>query len=513
MKQLDKLLIKSFLPPFVVNFLIALFVFIMQTLWLYIDEIMGKGAGLLLLAELIFYLSIRLVPTVLTLAVLIASVMTMGNLAEHYELNSFKSAGVPLLRVMRPLFIFCFGVAIFSFFCSDYFIPKANLKFTSRMYDIRKQKPTLSLEEGIFNSDFAGFVMRIGKKNSDNKTIENVLIYDHTGEDKTKTNQILAKSGEMYTTADRQFMIMNLKDGRQYQEVMPSSKNNKKSYPFVRTSFKEWNKVFDLGQFEMGRSDENLFKNLQSVQRTTQLLQQVDSINQKIEDQNTELSSQAKGFYRYLAISKVKNVTSDSVLKSPNVATNFPAPRGEIPPKFRDFGDSALLAKPFTTLEDLISSMPVYEQKQLFGRAASQARSGKSLAISTIESKDRLKKDLVKFQFELHTKFTWAFVCLLFLFIGAPMGAIVRKGGFGYPILISISFFMLFFMLTVMGKRLADSLAMNVILAAWLPCLVLLPVSIILTIKGMNDSPLFDFAGIFQKIKNIYKNKNKIIAK
>jgi len=171
LKKLDKLLIGSFLPPFIATFFIALFVLVMQTLWVYIDDIAGKGVGFFLLVELVAYMSVSMIPMALPIAVLISSVMVLGNMAEEYELSSIKSAGVSLWRVMNPLMFVVFSVSVLSFFCSNNLIPVSNLKFKSRLYDIRKQKPTLSMEEGMFNDDFQGYSIRIGKKLPDNNSI------------------------------------------------------------------------------------------------------------------------------------------------------------------------------------------------------------------------------------------------------------------------------------------------------------------------------------------------------
>ncbi len=186
-------------------------------IWVYIDDIIGKGAGLLILMEILVYLSMSLIPMALPIAILISSVMVMGNLAERYELSSFKSAGVPLLRIMAPLMVVAGIVAAFSFYCSNYLIPVANLKFKSRLYDIRRQKPTLSLEQGVFNYDFKNYVIHIGDKGEDNKTISDVIIYDHQPINKDRPTLITAKTGEMYTTPDEKFFVMNLFNGTQYQ--------------------------------------------------------------------------------------------------------------------------------------------------------------------------------------------------------------------------------------------------------------------------------------------------------
>ena len=215
MKIIDKFLIKAFIPPFIVSFGIASFVLVMQVLWVYIDEIMGKGLSIFDITELIFYLSMTLVPTALPIAVLIASVMVTGNLAEKYELSSFKSAGVGLVRILMPLLVAVSTITIFSIFVSERVIPWANLKFYSRFYDIRKSKPTLAFQEGIFNDEFQDYTLRIGKKGKDGRSLEDVMIFNNKNVNQ-QTNESISKRGEMYTTADKQYIVMNLYDGVQF---------------------------------------------------------------------------------------------------------------------------------------------------------------------------------------------------------------------------------------------------------------------------------------------------------
>ena len=214
-KKLDGLLVKSFLPPFVVTFFIALFVLVMQTLWLYIDDIAGKGIGFFLMVELVGYMSVSMIPMALPVAVLISSVMVMGNLAERYELSSIKSAGVSLWRTMRPLMVVTLSIGLFSFFCSNYFIPVSNLKFKSRLHDIKNQKPALSMEESLFNQDFQGFSIRLGDKLPDNQTIREVLLYDNTEANKGLLNMVTADSGQMFGSKDGKYFVMPLYNGTQ----------------------------------------------------------------------------------------------------------------------------------------------------------------------------------------------------------------------------------------------------------------------------------------------------------
>ena len=218
MKKIDKLLLNSSLGPFAAAFFIAVFVLVIQIMWLYIDEIAGKGISIFIMLELVGYMSVSVFPMALPIAVLIASVMVMGGLAERYELSSMKSAGIPLIRVMRTLIILAASISVFSYVCSDFLIPIANLKFKSRLFDIRKQKPALAIEAGVFNEDFRQFVIRIGEKDPDGETIESVMIEDQSNLGQVKFSQILADSGQMYTTGDKRFFVMNLFNGTQYQE-------------------------------------------------------------------------------------------------------------------------------------------------------------------------------------------------------------------------------------------------------------------------------------------------------
>lgn len=489
MKKLDKFILSSFVGPFFVTFLIAIFVLMMQYLWVYVDDIIGKGAGLFMLIELISYLTVSLIPMALPIAILISTVMLMGNLAERYELSSMKSAGISLMRVMVPLMGAAGLVALFSFFCSDSLIPVSNLKFKSRLYDIRKQRPTLSIEEGLFNDDFQNFVIRVGKKAADNKTVEEVLIYDHSASNEGRLTQIIADKGKMYTTEAGKYFIMDLFEGTQYFEVKPTYKDTRRSYPFVRTSFKEWSKVFDLGAFEIQRTDEELFKSHHTMLSTSQLAAAVDSIDAEYARRKEDFGNYVNRFFLVIDQPKTpaNTVPKDTVVRNTPAEIVMERPQQQGLTTFDQIKKTDP-ANPKSFLE----SFSVYQQIELMERAKTLARSVLSQAESTSLTLQKTSEKKVKHVFELHSKFSLALACFIFLFIGAPMGAIVRKGGFGYPILISIVFFMIFIILTIMCKKLAESAALPAALAAWMPCIVLFPIGLMLTVKAMNDSKLLN---------------------
>lgn len=548
MKIVDRLLVKSFIPPFIVTFMIAMFVLVMQVLWLYIDDIAGKGLGLFLILELMGYKSLSLVPMALPLAVLISSVMVMGNMAERYELSSFKSAGVSLARIMRPLIGFGFFAVLLSFFCSNNLIPVANLKFGSRMYDIQKAKPALRLEAGIFNDDFDGYAIHIGNKPGDGTRIEDVLIYDHTDANKGKLSQIIASDGEMYATADGNYFMMNLHNGHQYMEGDPSG-GSSRSYPFVRTNFKSWYKVFDLSEFNLNRTNEDLFKSNRSMLTSGQLAKAVDSLELKIKRREVGISNQFSSYFDLLEIDStfLNNPDEEDKLaaaeeerlraeeKKLEAKANEAAEEQEATPEekpeekapesqpeeekkvnrkpvksFEGRPIKQVIEKPVEEYESILLLFSEAERLRLVNKSKSFIRSIQAHAESATRSIGRLRESRVKHIYELHTKYSMALVCFIFVFIGAPMGAIVRKGGFGYPILISIIFFMVFIVLTIFCRKIAESFVLPAAVAAWVPCAVLFPLGVLLTRKAMNDSKLVNidqYANFFRALIKLFKKR------
>ncbi len=510
----------------------------MQFLWVYIDDIIGKGTGMLVMIELIGYLSVSLIPMALPIAILISSVMVMGNMAEHYELAALKSAGVPLLRIMAPLILMSFGVMMFSFLCSNYIIPVANLKFKSRLYDIKRQKPMLSLETGVFNDDFRNMIIHIGGKGKDNRTIHDVLIYDHNSYNNKKVSVITATKGEMFTTADKRFFVMNLFDGTQYQEtkVNPDKKQKaekKKNYPFVRTSFKEWTKVFDLGEFDMRETDQELFKDNRTMLSAAQLNVAIDSIDseltrrwdkyhnhiyrnfhflkdsikQAVEDKQTkELNATGSNILKRDKVNKPKTPKkiADKLSKATPKKVNKKRPK----PK-NTYTGSIPKQKSLDSLAHYANFLESFEKKDkdaIGRRLSSSLHSLANESQSSNVSISTKTESRVKHIFELHDKYSKAVVCMIFLFIGAPMGAIIRKGGFGYPILVAIFFFVLFIIMGIFFKKVAESNTLPAVQAAWMPCVILFPLGLLLTSRAMNDAKLINWELIRDRL-------NKLIPK
>lgn len=538
MKKIDRLVITSFLPPFVVAFGIAIFVLVMQTLWLYIDDIAGKGLGLFLLVELLAYKSVSLIPLALPLGILISSVMVIGGLAEHYELSSMKSAGVPLLRVMRSLLLFGLLAAAFSYYCSATLIPVSNLKFGSRMWDIQRQKPALRLDEGTFNDDFEGYTIHIGNKKSDGRSIEDVLIYDQSEANQGRLVQISAAEGEMYASEDGQYFVMELYNGHQYMESRPGGAT-KKQYPFIRSNFSKWTKVFDLGEFNLKRTNEDLFKQNRSMLGISQLKEVADSLGVTIQEKKEGMQESFSNYFHPLAYPDTTtrevavanpsdkpmpdsyqpgNLKADVSLQ-PDGAEAEPAqvqPKVFRKPSPRLSTDRVrspvlpqIIDKPLNEYNSIVETFEEKERSGLVGRAKSFARSVMGQSEGALRVIDGLAENRVKHIYDLHTKYSMAVVCIIFMFIGAPMGAIVRKGGFGVPILVSIVFFIIFVVLTIFCRKIAESLIIPASFAAWLPSVVLFPIGVYLTRKAMNDSRFAGIGNFFKRVASLFAKKQK----
>lgn len=473
------MLVKGFLPPFLISFFIALFVLVMQTLWLYIDDILGKGAGIFVILEFLVYLSMSMIPLALPIGVLLAGVFLFGNLGERYELSSMKSAGISLLRIMMPVVFFSLLIAAFSWFCSDYLMPKSNLKFLSRLYDLKRQKPTLSLQEGIFNEDFYGYVIRIGKKSSNGNDISDILIYDHSTTERTNgKNMIIAEKGRMYITAQNKFLIMDLDNGSIYQDP-GNQKNQKSKSPYIRTSFEKLTKVFDLSEFKLDRSDEDLFKNNQRMQNIDQLRKEVDTLNVQINAKIDPYSANKKRLFDAKFIKEEKII--DIQLNKDSLSVRFV---NSIKNSLDRTDDKILLRDSLIKIWSNPNNDYIEELKS---RYSIDNRNTADNYKSYQEEIKSLRKKESKFAYELWIKLSYAIICFVFIFIGAPLGAIVRKGGYGYPLLLCIFVFVSYILLNTLCKRLSENLSFNAYFGAFIPCMVMLLPAFYLSWSALRD--------------------------
>lgn len=524
MKKLDKLVIQSFIPPFIMAFFIALFVLVMQFLWKFIDDIVGKGLTAFDLAELLFYRSLSLFPLALPIAVLLASVMVFGNMSEKYELSSLKSAGVSLIRVLFPAIVLSFTIAVFSFYCANTLIPISNLKFQSRLYDIRVQKPALNIEEGVFNEDFKGYAIHIGKKAPDNRKIGDILIFDNSPQTKGNLQLVSANSGEMFYTDDKQFFVMQLYDGYQYQEM--ENRPGEPGMPFVRTHFREWVKEFDMSEFEMQDTDEKLFKSHHTMKSVRQLAHEIDTLAERREEILKRNYYDFSGMFKFQDTIPQLNVPDAEMMEEAIEQKRLETDRtgrkrvhaAKTKPDISESNAPLVVAlRAMEEQKESASRFVSYFSPSDIRQFAQRGKQFASTVLANSERNQRIMQNLSmnrrKHIYEMHSKFSLAFVCIVFLFIGGPMGAIVRKGGYGYPLIISIFFFTTFIILNIMCKKLNESETLHPVLAAWAPCIVLGPIGVFLSIKAMNDSKLLDVDKYFKPLIKFFSRDLKVNEK
>lgn len=545
---------------------VVMFVFTMQSMWKFIDDVIGKGASVGMIIEFVFYLSLSLVPLALPAGILLSSLYLMGNLSEKYELTSMKSAGISLWRIMWPLIASCMVISIFSFICSNYIVPKANLKFRTRLYNFKSQKLALSLGEGVFNDDFKNYAIRIDKKNEETNEIEGIMLYDHSVENRNRTKIIMAEEGRIDMESDERFMIMKLREGRQYQE-MEEAKGTKPSdprkYPYLRIKFDELEKYLDLKEFEMQDTNEDIFKEQGTMMSLSQLIYEMDTMVQKMNEKEAYLAASVKSYYHFVKTSdstsfyipmaetinrEIENKTSQAKNKyrtsapatgqkskreiekakaksdnwrknnppQPQLSRPKPPNRGKVnlpkktplkvapkkpgkkpeQQKVKKTADKkeekiikAKLDGVPTTFKEIL--MPKHREN-MRDRATAAAKAIKDKGESNIIKIANLKTKEGKYSYEIHLKFSLALACLVFLFIGAPLGAIIRKGGFGYPILVGVLLFVIFVALVIVFKKLGESDSLSPPMGAWMPVLIFFVPCFFLTIGAVKDAKIMN---------------------
>ncbi len=472
MKKADLFILKSYIGPLVMTFFIAVFILLMQFLWKYVDDLVGKGLEWYVVAELLFYASATFVPLALPMAILLASLMTFGNLGERYELVALKASGISLRRIMQPLIIATIIISGAAFFFSNNVLPVANLKFQSILYDVRKQKLALNIEEGVYYDGIDGFVIRVAKKEKDEKTIRDVMIYDHTKAN-TPPTLTVADSGFMTLSDDENFLVFNLFNGVNYDESADRKKRTDE--PFRRMSFEKEVIMFDLSEFAMNRTNEDLFRNNYKMLNLTQLEAADDSLHILLEETIDDfVTSSISRFYFLNRLDSIQE--PDSMILSA-----FPG-------------------------EDILANFSLAEQAFVIDQALDVARKGKK---NLGYRRDRIENrytNIRKHRIEWHRKFTLSFACLILFFIGAPLGAIIRKGGLGTPLVISVIFFVTYHIISTTGQKYATDGGWTPFLGMWISSFITMPLGAFLTWKATNDSQLMD-AESWSKIFNSIKNK------
>lgn len=479
-KRLHRFMLMSFIGPLFLTFFIVIFLLLMQFLWKYIDELAGKGLSAGVITELLLYTSTSLVPMALPLAILLASLMTFGNLGENYELTALKSAGISLQRIMTPLVVLVAGISVLAFFFSNNVMPYANLKMRALLYDIRQKRPAFQITEGIFYNGIDGYSIKVGRKDPRTNKLYNIKIYDHTA-GKGNISVTTADSGLMKMTPDSN-LIFILYSGYSYNELEDETRSRShRTYPHRMDYFQQQELILSLSGFGFNRTDENLFKGGYQMMNLKQLSKARDSLNQ-------DFNLNRQVFYKDLLA--VNYFRSDFLVRK------------------KKEGDTLFLKNPPLTLkkfypDSIYDTLPLPDKKLVISQALGLARTAQSYISSQKETFYNKIKRIRRHEIEWHRKFTLSFACLIFFFIGAPLGAIIRKGGLGMPVVISVLFFVVYYVISLIGEKMVRE---NLIPAAegmWISSAILLPLGIYLTYKATTDSAILNLDTYTRFIRKI----------
>ncbi|RTY94498.1 YjgP/YjgQ family permease [Flavobacterium sp. GSP27] len=477
MKILDKYLLKTFLTTFTTVFVILFFIFILQTVWLFIAELAGKDLDLLMIIKFLAFSMPRIVPLVLPLSILLSSIMTFGNLAENYEFAAMKSSGISLQRAMRSLTVFIILLSIVAFLFSNNVIPYAEYKFINFRKNIAQVKPALAIAEGQF-SDVGFYNIKVNKKTGDNGNIlTGVTIHKKSNVGDGSKTVIKARDGELISSEQSSILQLVLNDGFYYEDIVPEKYEDRSKMPFIKSSFKKHIINIDLSELNNVDVNDESVANTNTMLTVNELSYTLDSLNKNLKNDIISFSENSNARIRIAGNTKRKEF---------KIENSFP--------------------------EDILSLYTKEQQIEIL-RIATSTISSTVYSIDTSKTElENKQKNINKHLLAFYDKFVIVFACFLMFFIGAPLGAIIRKGGLGLPIVFAILIFITFHFINSFGKRIAQENEMSPFLGAWLSSILLSPLAIILTYRATNDIGLINVDVIlapFQKIlKKIFPSQN-----
>lgn len=584
MKKLDKLILGSFLGPFILTFLVVDFILLIVNMLKYFDEIFGKGLGFWIYAELIGYFVISISPMALPLAVLLSSLMTFGNLGEHFELTAIKSSGISLTRALRPIGIFSVVLTFLAFLSNNYLVPKVNLKTFSLLYDIRMKTPALDIKEGVFYSGIPNYSIKVNRK-LDDVRLQDIIIYNHT-DGQGNLNVTLADSGRMETFFNDTYMKLTLYKGQNYKEARSTRGISEAPVEFSRTKFEENVMVFDLSAFQLSRTPEDQWSTNRAIKRIDEIKEGLDSINFIINDLKYQNYSNAASIYpfftrnrkltpsqeildlkaeydtlRKIKIEKEKSLSDslDQIRKQDSISklsvqtpdsTGKVAISSESAPSASDSLFQRKLAvkrnqdldttsfkqeiittvdtmglpvinkkvrtEPLTEREKEILDSVIYDRGYITNAitmALNNARNLKNTFNIKMSQYDGHLREYRRYEIAWYQKYSQAIACFMMFLIGAPLGSIIKKGGLGLPVLISILFFILFYMLTITGEKWAKEGVTDPFFGTIFSNLCLLPFGLFFLRQARRDARLFEadfYTGMWKKLKQIKLPKKAI---
>lgn len=481
-KKLDIFILKSFLMLFAGTFFICLFIFMMQFLWRYVDELVGKGLEVGILAQFFFYSALTLIPLSLPLAILLAALMTFGNFGERYELLSMKAAGIPLLRIMRPLIILCVFISGMSFYFQNVVAPKAQMKLWTLLVSMKQTSPELDIPEGVFYSEISGYNIYVKKKDRDTGVMQDLLIYNFS-DGFENARVIWASEGKMEMTSDKKHLYLHLYNGEQF-ENLKSQTISSKNVPYRRETFREKHIIIEFdGGFSM--VDGGFLSERSDSKNMAEISHSIDSLSFRADSIGRSMFNEIKlSIYSPQSLSKTDSI---KVVKK------------ELPSIIN--GDS------------VFNTYTLAEKEEALANAYNQTNKlASDWGVKSIQVTDT-DKNILRHKTDWHKKITLSLSCLMFFFIGAPLGAIIRKGGIGLPVVISVVIFVLYYIIDSGSTRVARSGEMNIVLGVWMSTLVLMPIGIFFTYKSNKDSVVFNaelYLGVFKWLLGMQPSRHLI---
>lgn len=469
MKKLDRLILRSFIGPLLLTFSVAIFVLLMQFVWKYIDDLVGKGLEFKVIVELLLYASATFVPMALPIAVLFASIMTMGNFGERYELVAMKAGGVSISRVMAPMAMVVLLLTGVAFYFANNVMPTAMLRYRMTLYDITRKKPAVNIRPGEYYKDIDNYVIRVGSKDSDDGTLTDIIIYDHS-HGTNESSVIVAESGRMYSTPDNQYLRFTLYNGYSYLENADGENRTKR--PLTTIGFDEQTISFDISSFAFNRSAEGLFSGSYQMMNVVQLDTTVRHLRSTLTERqnhfNQEVTSSLHAWRHFTATEEPASISLNPVDMQPVATPNFTK------------------GQELRSIDFAISSART---------AAAEIKTARDVQRS---DREYINRHIIEWQ----RKYTLSIACLLLFFVGAPFGSIVRKGGLGLPLVASVLFFVLYYVVGMIAEKAVRESAMGAI-GMWVSTFTMIPIGLLLTVQATTDSSLFEPATwrrLFQRL-------------
>jgi lipopolysaccharide export system permease protein len=450
---------------------------LMQFVWKYIDDIMGKGVDFSVILKLMFFVSAGLIPLALPIAVLFSSIMTMGNLAESNELTSMKSSGMSLFKVMKPMLILIITLSVGTFYFSNYVLPIANLKQRTIIYDLQSKDPTFAISEGVFNK-INDTSIKVDRKDKETGELYGLLIYEKNGK------IVKAEKGELLKSKNDQFLMLKLSNGSMYENGKLDF-NTKAKYPYRKSFFKETIVKFDMSGFALQTSDEELFKREYQMMNYRQLSVAIDSfifVNDSVNNLFIGSLVSQTIIFDSKALAKLEELKPEAM------------------------SDKNLKLPKKTALIYNLDSLSTADLNSASTTTQNKIRAKKDYITMSRQLKGMREKSLKDYKTEWHRKFSLSFALIVLFFIGAPLGAIIKKGGLGAPLIFAVLFFLMYYILSITGENMIDSNDLTPAVGMWMSSIILVPIGLFLTYKAANDSALFDIE-VYKRLMKKFSKK------